>query len=155
MPLQKGPSAISREWPNKISFKQFLVLKIQYCTFKKKISYLVTVKHLLSSHQMWTQIQPKINRNSKDIHSEKKTSHSTDFYPSNFILWLRNMKTKLTFKKAGLKWEKRKFPGTTGYTCLWQGQFGNSRGFINYLKSSKICNLKTNVRSMDRKYQGK
>lgn len=102
----------------------------------------MTVKHLLSSHQMWTQIQPKINRKNKDIHLEKKTSHSTDFHPSNFILWLRNMKTQVTFKKAGLKWEQKKFPSTADYTCLWQGQFGNSRVFINYHESSRTRNYK-------------
>lgn len=128
------------------------VFASKYPILHFKINKLFSDRQALSSHQMWTKSQPKINRKNKDIHFEKKTSHSTDFHPSNFILWLRNIKTKVTFKKAGLKWENRKFPGTTGYTCLWQGQFGKSRGFISYLKSSKIHNLKTNVTSMDRKH---
>lgn len=44
---------------------------------------MVTIKYLCSNHQIWTQIQFKINRKNKDIHSEKK--NITDFHPFNFM----------------------------------------------------------------------
>lgn len=51
------------------------------------------------------------------------------------------MKTKVTFKRAGLKSEKRKFPGRQGYTPVsGKDSLATKHVVINYLASFKTPN---------------
>lgn len=72
--------------------------KYPICHFK--INKLFSDCQVLSSHQMWTQIQPKINKKNKDIHSEKKNITFHRLSPFYFYIMTKKYENQSNFQES-------------------------------------------------------